>query len=104
MTICSHCGQSIPHPGRDYPGFKDMTVTEKRLLDIVARAGENGIQLDLLLGRLYEGDINGGPLTRSYQVHISKINKKLVGWRVVCDNWGGPKNRGKGGIYRLVQT
>jgi hypothetical protein len=102
MNICAQCGQAIPAAAAVYEGYARMTWSEKRILDIVAAAGEHGIVLERLLSRLYGAD--GGPLSRSYQTHISNLNRKLVGWRIKCDNWGGPKNRGVGGTYRLVPT
>jgi hypothetical protein len=92
----------MPIASSTYVGYENMTYTEKRIVDIVAAAGEHGIALERLLLRLYGAD--GGPLSRSYQTHISNLNRKLVGWRIKCDNWGGPKNRGVGGTYRLVPT
>lgn len=77
MTCCPTCGQTLPEKPL-LPGTH-LTPYQKRIFEIVARAGDNGIGSDDLFDKLYENDSDGGPLTgrKSLHVIIRALNRKL---------------------------
>jgi hypothetical protein len=57
ITICSHCGHPLPDSG--VRGV--LTVQQRRLFDIVMRAGQAGITTPEIMSLLYGDDPDGGP-------------------------------------------
>jgi hypothetical protein len=89
---CPACKQFLP--GHSPFRGVDLNATERRLVSIVRRAGEQGIYIDELTDAMYAHDPGGSPDTgkRVIYVTICRLNKKLAGagWIVR----GGGKGRG----------
>lgn len=90
MNECQCCGQTLPPDG---PQGLKLTARERRIYEIVRRAGQNGIKTDIIFDRVYSEDSDGGPDTQTkiISVFVCGLNKKLsqVGWRIKSGDWGG---------------
>ena len=71
------CGQTLPE--KPVLNGTHLTPYQKRILEIVTRAGKNGISTDDLFDKLYAEDPDGGPLTgrKSLYAIVSALNDKL---------------------------
>lgn len=98
MKTCPHCGQIIPEKhARNFPVIH-LVGNQKKIVDLIFRAGKNGIPSDALFERLYLNDAEGGPLTgrKILAVMVWHLNKKLkpLGYKI------GSSGQGVPGIYR----
>lgn len=75
-VVCSCCGQTLPP---DLPFGLKLGAGQKRILDIVRRAGQHGINSADLFDKIYGDEADGGPLTglNCLHVRIWHINRKL---------------------------
>ena len=73
---CPCCGQTLPP---EMPFGLKFSRGEMRIVEMVRRAGPNGICSTDLFECLYANDPDGGPLTgkKCLQVRVWKINRKL---------------------------
>lgn len=98
MKCCPTCGQTVP----DELAPAKLTISQRRLVERVRRAGQHGIPSDKLFDYVYEDDPDGGPLSGMACLHvrIMYINRRLknIGKRVL----GTPSGRNEPGSYRLV--
>ncbi len=90
MTDCPCCGQTLPTDG---PAGLKLTRSQRRIYDIIRKAGPNGITSDVIFDRLYRDDPDGGPDTQTkiISVFICSLNKKLpkFGQKIQSGDWGG---------------
>jgi hypothetical protein len=71
---------------------------ERRLFQIVDRAGALGISNPECMARLYAGDRRGGPASSNIiAVMVNHLNRKIVPFGIAIRSKGGP-----GAVYRLV--
>lgn len=102
MKVCQCCGQMLPPP--NLPASLStlrLTRTQREILEIVCKAGPNGIDTDALYARLYGQRLNGGPQVKTIHVFVCKINHQLrtIGKYLRAEGWSG---RGGGpGTYFL---
>ena len=77
MTCCPKCGQTLPE--KPMLNGTHLTPYQKRIFELVARAGPNGIGSDDLFDKLYADDADGGPITgrKSLYVMIKRLKAKL---------------------------
>lgn len=97
--ICKSCGQHLPSK------FKHMGLAPgpQFLLECVAEAGAEGIDIERLYHKLYGDRLDGGPSRETVQVRICQINKRHLskyGMRIVGKNTGSRSV----GRYVLVET
>lgn len=97
--ICECCGQALPSK------FKHMRLSPgpQLLLEAVAEAGEEGIDIERLYQKLYGDRLDGGPDPNTVRVRISQINSKHLkqfGMRIVGKNTGSRMV----GRYVLIET
>lgn len=80
-----------------------LTPLQRQIVNLVQRAGDEGIGSDRLFDLLYSDDPNGGPLTGKKCLHVLvwQTNSALraVGMAIHCSRGG----RGASGFYRLIQ-
>lgn len=90
MSECACCGQTLPPV--DPPGVK-LTPRERRIYEIIQRAGKHGISADLVFDRVYADDRDGGPNTqlKIISVFVCSLNRKLpkAGQMIKSGDWGG---------------
>lgn len=102
MKTCPTCGQRIPqkHPNT-FPANLRTYGKQQKFIDMVFKAGRNGIEAEAAFQRLYVDDEDGGPLTgrKILAVMVWHINKKLkpLGYRIKGTGAGVP------GIYRWTK-
>lgn len=75
-VCCTKCGQTLPPEGE--PGI-NLAPIQRRIFDLVRRAGPHGISSTRLFNLIYDCDSNGGPLNgkRCLYVHVNQTNKRL---------------------------
>ncbi len=101
--ICPSCGQTM-HAGRapiEALEAAPLTISERRLVQALARIYPRGTTKAHLVDALYVDDPNGGPETASLvvAVHLTRLRKKLpsYGWTIPSVRWdAGGQSR-----YRL---
>lgn len=76
---CPACGQAL----RTLPPGLSLSPLELGLYNILKKAGDDGIIVLDIAGKLYRDYVNGGPENANKVVHILKmsLNKKLKGAR-----------------------
>jgi len=100
MKCCPSCGQTLP---RKLPIVPEARGIKRRLLDIVHRAGPNGISTDDLFDMIWGNSSDGGPETgtKTLHVHVSVLNKALLKHKLKIKNTD--VGRGACGSYKLVE-
>jgi hypothetical protein len=90
---CPSCGQTLPSK---FPLGVKLTAGERRIVQLVLRAGKNGIEPDRLFELMYAHRRDGGPLTgiKVLHVRINILNAKL---RTVGKMVRAPKGAGNSG-------
>jgi hypothetical protein len=74
--VCACCGQTLPP---ESPEDLVLKPQHRAIVERIRRAGQYGINSDVLFDYLYADDFNGGPDSgkTSMYVRINYINKKL---------------------------
>lgn len=75
----------------------ELVGHQRRIYEIVKKAGKDGIHSERLFDLLYSHDRDGGPDFKSLAVSIAQLNKKLRARG--CKVWAGHNKR----YYRLVE-
>jgi hypothetical protein len=77
--VCECCGQELPRPASLFDGL-GLSPMQRRIAELVLRAGEYGISGARLFDALYADDPDGGPLTglASLRVQVRNVNRKLA--------------------------
>ena len=74
---CPTCGATLPLDDLD---SLHLTPQQRRIVDIVTRAGVRGIPTNRVVDALYEHDATGGPDNAQLVGHVQvcKLNKELA--------------------------
>jgi hypothetical protein len=95
ILVCKSCGHPIP----DNDVIVLLSGKQRRLFEIIARAGSLGIGVHEIMPELYALDPTGGPTsTNIISVMAHYINRKInpFGLALAC-------RRGPFGVWRLIE-
>ena len=77
--VCDKCGQTLPRDFMWLGSNKGVALTglQRKILERVTKAGNNGVHAETLFQHLYGNRVDGGPEFKSMAVVVRHLNKKL---------------------------
>lgn len=103
--LCKCCGQTLPA----IEGVEIvLSAGLRNLVQTVRLAGPHGIDTNRLFDKLYDGDLDGGPLSghKALHVRVHQVNKRLRphGWRIVGNRTDSETGYGRYKLLRLAEA
>jgi hypothetical protein len=75
VTVCQHCGHPLP----EAEVLLDLTISQRRIYQVVKSAGQAGICRRDIFDAVYRDDPNGGPDSLNViNVQKTKMKRRLA--------------------------